>query len=1124
MARPALAALAAFLTASGTGLSADVYGVRFDPPRLYLAHANLNRSGRLSALKGQDNFLSLYMPPIDNAKELYTPEGFSLVLLLPGFVDILDQAGQDMTVSPVQRDGQPYWQVSRGLDSAEIKNRCFDNTWGLRDVGSLWYRIKDEAKLPDEPQLVRVALRYRDKECFTDDARLRIYEALKPGPRVSWRNFRLWLHYGPHHRPGHWDELAHYLKLAGINGIQITAAGPGALEYAREMRKRGFYLIAQRSGSYSSIYKDNMRACLEQGPDWFKQADAGTMQTYLPVCHAALWDYEPSPLPTRLDDWLIEQFRQAEKVPAGETPTEESIRAKYLRQWIDFRQTQLATCIQHWADYCRSVKPDVETILTEGGVLTFDPPGQVDYSKYQDYVTFCDPMNFTGMQALQVVRKWQEEAPRATFTGCQNVALSSYHNVFISPRTIMMQTLSAALIGQSGTSVYPGPSMDAENFVHWARVTEFMGRHEKLMFGARRDPDQVKLRLIPKEEQTVTLGDGRTLRNSYPDWDREALFRSYAAADGSEFLTVVANWHAKEPAYGKLSLSAPDGVWLLADDENRRLCTHGGGPQLDAALLQEGVYVLCPAFDYRGYRAIRHSPAALQAVSGYQRQKLEEWVEEARAYAQAPNAAGAAAAAGDQRLGFDDVDGDGTFEYLVQSAAQKVWVSQNGTVVRWQIGEELLEGQGLGLCRDMLWLPLGERENRGLDMVMRLEGKQVADDGITLTFRKDVPLTALGGGAGIRLVKDLAFGRTPGDLTVRIRLANTSVAPEATKLTCSYRVHNYMKYGTATNVFWVNEGKGLHQWDTVEAHYTVPNTGLRDSDTHGLFTQCDVTAPLRPLSFGDFRQDRGLLLTATPARPEDVLQLLRWGRKHGVEGAGTVEWMYRPATLAVGHDLDYEYRLSLRTGVTTLDAENTRPRTAALGEPKLLFHLGFDGTTEPLIAAGDKEVAVTGAPAYENTPHGKGIRITKGVSVSYLPAGNIDLQRGRLAIRFKPLWEGADDRTHYLLTVRPRTGFVYFGKLNDGRLLMNMFDAGDEQHYGFHMIRTMPANTWHEAVSIWDADRGTSALFLDGRKVAEFRTKPWQMADLDNALAHCRLVFPEGAEAVIDDVKIWDRP
>jgi len=48
------------------------------------------------------------------------------------------------------------------------------------------------------------------------------------------------------------------------------------------------------------------------------------------------------------------------------------------------------------------------------------------------------------------------------------------------------------------------------------------------------------------------------------------------------------------------------------------------------------------------------------------------------------------------------------------------------------------------------------------------------------------------------------------------------------------------------------------------------------------------------------------------------------------------------------------------------------------------------------------------------------------------------------------------------------------------------------------------------------------ALFWDGQKAGEYRSDPWRMAPLDNSLPHCRLAIPEEAEAVIDEIKVWD--
>ena len=59
------------------------------------------------------------------------------------------------------------------------------------------------------------------------------------------------------------------------------------------------------------------------------------------------------------------------------------------------------------------------------------------------------PSEFARLAAVHGMRQWIRRARLARFTGCQNVGLSSRHNVFISARTMMLQVLSAVLIGRT---------------------------------------------------------------------------------------------------------------------------------------------------------------------------------------------------------------------------------------------------------------------------------------------------------------------------------------------------------------------------------------------------------------------------------------------------------------------------------------------------------------------------------------------------------------------------------------------------------------------------------------------------------------------------------------------------
>ncbi|MCK5803750.1 MAG: hypothetical protein KAI66_12995, partial [Lentisphaeria bacterium] len=502
--------------------------------------------------------------------------------------------------------------------------------------------------------------------------------------------------------------------------------------------------------------------------------------------------------------------------------------------------------------------------------------------------------------------------------------------------------------------------------------------------------------------------------------------------------------------------------------------------------------------------------------------------DKASQYAEQGKTSAAAEATGSLSLGFDDIDHDGKFEYVVTAPESKVWISQHGTIARWETQGHAIATAGLGLCRDMIWIPQTERANAGMDVVMTLDERRVSTDRITLGFSKNVTLETLGGMASIRVAKTFTFPANGARFDVNVNISNTSVTMDMPSLTFSYRAHNYIDYGKKRTSLWLSDGKRTAKWDDMTKHCSIPNKGLTTTERKVVVGQGDVYAPHSISTFGDYFPDQQLLLTVRPKDASRLLQILRWGRKIDRAGRGTIEWMYKPHELQQGQQVSYEYALSLQTDVTSLHATRQSskidpPRPAAQN-PHLLFHANFDGTPDAATPTGIAKATVEGTPTYESTPGGQGIRIADGLQLSFPPEKLVNLTRGKLQIRFKPLWDGTDQKTHYLLTIRPLPGFVYFGKIEDGRLLMNMFDEDMKQHYPAHAIRTMEANTWHHTTITWDAEKGTIALFLDGKKVGEHRKPPWVMGRLANNQPKCRLIIPKTAEAVIDDIKIWDRP
>lgn len=1098
-------------TAPSTAL--DIYGKRFAPPRAYLIQPTLNKSGTVAALPGRDNFLRIFLPPIDTA----TPEGRAIdpaklrfTVTLPAGVTILEDTPK-LTTGSGELDGQPAVTAKGTFDAKEVKLRCLDNAYGIERI--VWFQL-DESFEPGDTRPIRLQLHHGDELVFTDDATLRIEAELTPPPTVSPKHFKLYLHYGPHYRAGQYDAVADDLRKAGINAVQIMGWN---LELMEEMAQRDFYIIAQRGGSYHGLYA-HLADVVEQGPAWYESDDDGVMAKTMRYADAVILDAEPTPADYDPDPRIHAMFRDRLGLPVDAPMDETTVKSQHLSEWIAFRQDLFATAVKHWADWTRSLKPGVETILTEGRCNIFDPTSQIDYRKVGDAVTFYDPMNYAGLNAVQGMKQWKAAAPDLRFMGCQNLAYTSYSPVFISAQTVGLQTLSAALLGNAGTSIYPGQTMDAENFIVFNRVMTFLGKHESIIWDGTPDPAEAMLTLLPKEDSTITLGNGQSIRNTYPDWDRDAVARTYRSNAGDEYLAVVTNWNASEPCYARLAIPGLDGEWMVVDDESKAVMQVGGQSKWTASQLAQGVSLKVPPSDFRGVRVARFDESAARGLDAV---NVDETDAAYREYAAIDGGSGDGAES--SLIAYDDFDADGQFEYVVETDAQKVWISQRGHVVRWLSGDALLETAGMGLCRDQLFMPTGEQSNQQLDALMALRSRRDAENHVELVFERDVALDSLGGMVDVQITRTFTIGKQRPDVGVEVKFLNASLSMTVKSIDLSYRVHNHVaSAGPDARRLWLDTDNTLFEMGTPTG-LTISSNDLSDHEQDMLFSQYDVAGPHRITALGEYMRESKMLLSYAPRDPDTLLQALRWRSASGDQA--TVEWMYLPINLPSGDSWAAAYDMSLYSGVAALDHEavtaaRPRPPVAAEGGT-LLLHLDFEDGLDAIVGEGDPAATVSGDPTLVPTPTGHGIKITGDSGLSFNPAQHIDLNRGKLAVRFMPLWEGSDQQSHELLVVNPSHGHVYLAKLADGRLLMNMFDKDNVQHWPWTIVNTMKRDTWHDVAVTWDAAKGRMVLYLDHVKVAEHQGEPWEMGAFN---AGSRLTIPGSAEAVIDDLKIWDRP
>jgi hypothetical protein len=1109
---------------AGAARAVDVYGKRFDPPRVYFAHSSLNKSGVTSAIKGQANFIDIYMTPVDNTSARYTAEGFTWSALLPAFVRIPDAEDQGLKIEATEYHERPYLRITKAFDAKQVEIRSLNGQWGSSHEW-LWYWIDEEQEIPDTQPEIELSLHYQGNTCFTDSSRLKIYEALT-APWLPPERFKLWLHYGPRYRMGKLDELADYMARAGFNTIQSLEG----LEFDREMKARGFYLIRQRSGSYHNVYENEFQDCIADGPDWFARQDStGISEERLRAADATILDFEPGPAGKitefRDNPWLHDRFKSRNKLPADLELTDKLVKSEYFTEWVDMRQELAAQVVRNWAEYCRSVNPDIATIITQGGVNSFDKTSDVDHLRYVDDVTFIDPMNFTGTEGIRNVKKWMERVPHGQFTGCQNVGAGGYSNLFISDQDMMLHTLGAALIGCKGTSFYPGWALDAGNFVLLNRIMTFLSDHQELIFEGTPDPSNLILAAVPRQDTEIDLGGGATIRNVYPDWDLDATIRGYRHGGRDEYLAVINNRNSGEPCYVELTAALPNGAWYVVDAEQRKLFHLNGEAQISSDDLAEGIYLFSPPSDYRGYRLIPATSKTDSLFGTWETVNLEPIREEALAYPDAEQGVGDLVSQGGFSLGFDDFDRDSKFEYRVEAPGQKIWVSQMGTILKWEIGDIVLDTVGHGLCRDMLWLPSSERSNSDMDAVMKLEQKRVHESGVDLVFRKGVKLASLGGMVSLQVKKTFHFSEVPGQVKVAVTFFNDSLSMDVPSFDLSCRVHNYIDHEErGLSVFWSNDGTRFlttHDWKM----HAMLNMGLSEEEALEAFTRCEIMEMSKPIAFGEYFPHRNVLVAVHPEEPDDILQLLSWRPENSLEPQGTLEWMSRPEALAQGKEVSFAYEISIKTGVEELTAAAiARSNRAAKGNARLLFHLDFENGPDAVVTGGESGNAiVSGDVTYVEAPGGKGIHLPEGASLAYLPEGNIDPRRGKFQIHFKPLWHGGDGETRYFMQLNPRPGFMYFGKLDDSRFLCNMFDIHGKQHWPHSSLGNLEPGGWHTATAAWDTQQGTIQLFLDEKKEAQTRGDPWEMGTLDNRVKDCRLIIG-GAPIVIDEIKIWDRP
>jgi hypothetical protein len=191
----------------------------------------------------------------------------------------------------------------------------------------------------------------------------------------------------------------------------------------------------------------------------------------------------------------------------------------------------------------------------------------------------------------------------------------------------------------------------------------------------------------------------------------------------------------------------------------------------------------------------------------------------------------------------------------------------------------------------------------------------------------------------------------------------------------------------------------------------------------------------------------------------------------------------------------------------------------------LRLYMSFEGSTQPAFCTGAADVRfVAGSIAKGRV--GCGAVVVGNASVSLPAPGNLHRPHGTLAFWHKPQWQPTDPSdgprmlvaaTHFQLVWSAPDRLLYF--------MTGAAKIGAGFFWDYSVAAELPVDwvvdQWHHFALCWDSRTGEKALYLDGRKVGQGKTK-WIRGGDSGLDGRITLGSPT-AMGCYDEWLIWDR-
>ena len=741
---------------------------------------------------------------------------------------------------------------------------------------------------------------------------------LPEGPRPTrFKVLFAWSLYGQVPEPL-WERVYQLYRSMGVNRYLTgapAAEGTWDVYCQKRFTEDGGALVFSAPNSYAGANRPLKKLGTEQwiskivdeGVDAFARLDDGATAAMADRVEGYLWDCELTS--TGVDSYLksvgIEAFAKHKGAEPGAI-TEEMIRGKYREEFMAFSESQIAKLIGIWAKFIRGLDPDGELLLCQGS----GPDGRhLDYALYDRNDIVHLPMIYTSgvRQFLDLTQDTIDYTAGAVWPMTWNGLLKSAgYYASRSPAVIRLDFLGPAMMGALGTSHWPDMNRAMGGAYLWqmAKAAQEIAEVEPFFYEGRRIDHNVVVRGLPESSTEIKLKD-KVVRIEHPNWKQHLVCHSYQL--GKEQLITVMNTASDKTAFVNVSCTVrwPNRGYTVYDTiSDTRYVMGKDNATWDATALKKGVLIKVPPLDAVFLRISVAEDAAWSAdadVSTFQ----EEY---SQIRGKSEGGAGAVLEKDGLQITWDDVDGDGEIDVLMQSPTQKVWItSSGGRVWSWQLanrkGDLIRRGKTMGLGMDLFYLPPSARWQTGPTEPYRVVNRQIENGKASVTVERIAASKSL---TGVRISKTYSIATTGTAIDVNVKLTSESADP---MIEFGYWSHNSFDLGADARLMYPHaDGIYSEGLDAGREFYT-PSSALSADGKAAV-----QKTSLKPITKGWIasRAVTGAEAVVVTLDHSALLQVYKWrgGDKD------TLEWMYKNVTLKPQQSWDTTFVVEYKSEFT----------------------------------------------------------------------------------------------------------------------------------------------------------------------------------------------------------------